>query len=65
MEQEHYEIWVTLEKWDGDSKLEDIETCKIGNVDDADGARQLFSLSQDVAMAARPHIDLTVKVYDD
>ena len=65
IEMEHYEVWVTLEKWDGDSKLEDVETCKIGNVNDEDGARQLFEAAQTMAMAVVPIVDLTVKVYND
>jgi len=62
---EHYEVWVMLEKFDGDEKLEEVETCKVGNVDDEDGARQLFDAAQAMSMAVVPLIDSVVKVYDD
>lgn len=61
---EHYEIWISLEKWEGDSKIDDVETVKLGNVDDKDGARQLFEMAQDLCFAVKPHIDSNVKVYD-
>ncbi|KKN18100.1 hypothetical protein LCGC14_0959070 [marine sediment metagenome] len=62
---EHYEVWVMLERWKGDSKLEEVETCKVGNVVDEDGGRELFDAAQTMSMSVRNLIESTVKVYDD
>ena len=61
----HYEVWVTLEKWDGDSKLEDIETCKIGNANLEGVARRLFNVVQTSAITGVLLTDLPIEVYDD
>lgn len=62
---EHYEVWITLEKWDGDSKIDDVETCKLGNVKDESNARQLFEATQEISMAQLNHLDPAIKIEDD
>lgn len=62
---EHFEVWVMLEKWKGDDKLEEVETCKVGNVVDEDGGRELFDAAQTMSMSVRSLIESTVRVYDD
>lgn len=64
-EEEHFEVWVMLERWNGDEKLEEVDTCKVGNVDDENGAKQLFDAAQSMSMAVVPHLDHIIKVYDD
>lgn len=57
----HYEIWVTLEEWDGDSKIRDIETSSIGKVSNEDAGRQVFSVVESLAFAIKDHLSLTVE----
>jgi len=41
MEGKHYQIWVTVEKWDGDEKINDVETTLMGCSHSEDDARVL------------------------
>ena len=54
---EHYEVWVTLEKWDGDSKVEDVQTTKIFQNASEENAELIWSLSESVSIAAKEAID--------
>lgn len=42
MAKEHYEVWITLEKWDGDSKIDDVITTSMGNIKNLNQAKQAF-----------------------
>ena len=57
-----YEVWTTCEKWDGDDKIEDVETTLIGVCQDKDDAMQLESAVAAHGMIARDN--LPIKVYD-
>jgi len=55
-----YEVWVTLEEWDGDNKIEDVVTCLVGTVPDDERGRQLFIPVQEAALAARQRVEGTI-----
>ncbi|HUW17667.1 MAG TPA: hypothetical protein VMW16_00010 [Sedimentisphaerales bacterium] len=51
---EHYEVWVTLEKWNGDEKVEDCETTKIANVKTQADATVIWELCEAASLAVTP-----------
>lgn len=65
MANKHYEVWITLEEWDGDSKQDDILTAKLGNIQDLDCAKQAYQAVEEVVFALKPHLDQTIKIVDD
>lgn len=48
-----YEVWVTLEEWNGDDKITDIETSKVCTVQDEDDGRTMFGMVEAHAIAGR------------
>lgn len=54
---EIYQVWVTLEKWQGDDKICDVETCLVGEAKTEEEGRQLFMLAQDVSLAVKTHLE--------
>jgi hypothetical protein len=54
---ERYEVWVTLEKWDGDDKIEDVQTTKIFENASEENAELIWSLCESVSIAAKDSID--------
>lgn len=61
----HYEVWISLEEWDGDSKVCDILTSKVGNIQDMDKGKQAYQAIEDVTFALKPHLDQSIKIVDD
>ncbi len=61
----HYEVWISLEEWEGDSKIEDVITSKIGNIQDLDKAKQAYQAVEEVVFALKPHLDQSIKIDDD
>lgn len=61
----HYEIWISLEEWDGDSKISDILTTEFGKVVDLDCAKQAYQAVEEVAFAVKPHLNPEIKILDD
>ena len=39
MDGKHYQVWVTIEKWDYDTKINDVETTLMGSSKSEDDAR--------------------------
>ncbi len=37
-----HQVWITLEEWDGDTRICDTEMELLGTLQDADDARQLY-----------------------
>lgn len=64
MAKEHYEVWITLEKWDGDSKIDDVITTSMGNIKNLNQAKQAFQAFKEVAFAVKPHLNPKIKIED-
>jgi len=61
MEGEHYEVWVTLEKWQDDNKVNDVDSCLIGEVKTKEECGQLFMAAQDVSIVVKSHLEPMLK----
>jgi len=53
---EHYEVWVTLERWIGDDKQEDCSTTKIADIEKRDDAEVIFEACEAAAVGIAPVI---------
>jgi hypothetical protein len=58
-----YQVWIILEEWNGDKKICNVETCKLGQSDNENESRMLFAAAQDVATVMKSH--LPVKFEDE
>jgi hypothetical protein len=58
---ETYQVWVVLESWSGDTKLDGIEHCLIGEVKTEEEGRQLFMAAQDMSIAVKSHLEPMLK----
>ena len=52
-----FQVWVTLEKWQADNKIDDVETCLVGEVGTEEEGKQLFMASQGVSIAIKNHLE--------
>ena len=59
-----YQVWVTLEEWRDDNKIDDVETCMIGEVKTEAEGRQLFMAVQDVSLAVKSHLEPMLKTLE-
>jgi hypothetical protein len=57
-----FEVWVTLEEWEEDDKICDIETTQLAVCKDVDDARQLWDAACAHGLIAKDN--LPIKVYD-
>lgn len=53
---EHYEVWVTLERWVGDDKQEDCSTTKIADIEKREDAEAIFEACEAAAVGIAPVI---------
>jgi len=56
MESEHYEVWVTLEKWNGDDREEECQTTKIADIAKREDAETIFEACEAAAVGIAPVI---------
>jgi hypothetical protein len=65
MANKHYEVWISLEEWDGDSKNHDVITSKVGNIKDLKGGKIIYQAVEEVVFALKPHLNPEIKIEDD
>lgn len=59
--EEEYQVWITLEKWQDENKINDVETCLVGEVKTEEEGMQLFMAAQDVSLAVKSHLEPMLK----
>lgn len=59
-----YQVWVTLEKWQDENKICDIETCLVGTIKTEEEGRQLFIAAQDVSLAIKSSLEPMLKTLE-
>jgi hypothetical protein len=51
-----YQVWVTLEEWDGENKICDTESSCIGELGNEDEGRQAFQATEALGLAVKDFI---------
>ena len=56
MEDVHYEVWVTLEKWNGTENIEDCEATKIADIQKREDAEVIKEACESLCLTITPII---------
>jgi len=51
-----YQVWITVEQWENDEKIVDVDSCKLTESASEQEARILFDSTQAVSLAMKPYL---------
>ena len=62
----HYQVWITLEEWDGDNKIWDAASHLVANIKNENKAMHLWATLEGIAISLKESLQVFFKAkYDD
>lgn len=59
-----YEVWLSLEEWEGENKVSDLHTVQIGSMYKELDAKWVFEAIDGLVFAIKPHLEAVVDFQD-